>query len=748
MPKVGEAWYDIEARIDRLRQGLGQADRDVENTVRRGEHGFSQRLTSSIGTAAGAIIGFGVRVAAVGAAVFGAIGGFAIRGAAQMETFTAQWEVLLGSTELAKTRMDELRRFAATTPFEIPEVIQASRVLQIFGGDVLATGDNLRMVGDIAAGVGQPFNDVAMWVGRMYDAIESGTPFGEAAMRLQEMGAMSGETRRDIEELAQQVSDGAITMEEAWARVGGEFEQFGGLMERQSLTLAGQWSNLMDGLGQMMAGIGEVFMPMVKDAVDGINEAMPSIRENLVGVAERIRDVISAVVDWIADNGPLLDQIREFAFGALATMRDIVVSLFEGIGDLAAAIGDWNAANDDLLVTLAGLTAESIISGLETLIDVIVALASNETTLAIGALVGGFIALRVALDALRAHPIIGTLALIVTGIGLLKEAWDNDWQGIRTAIIEAWPEIRSVLDAIYVGMQWFGRAVELIGLGIELMWTEIVGAVQRGAEVLLGTLASIPGPQQEAMQAAHAAIKGLADNTEIEGDRIEAEMARIAQAPIDHLPNWQLGVDGFYQSVEGAVNPTADAGRRLASGLIVPIDDIDLYQSGARAVGTFVSGITDNEWRMQSAAAGAAGRFRDVWPSSEPRDPSSPFRGITHWGAGAADIIIEGWESRIGSARDVAARFASEMEKAARRAIDVTAMFTPTMADRPGAAFAMASAGTSGGVLRAELVIDVRGDPAAIGAIPGGAPALADAIGQRFDLATLLRNWRHEASAS
>ncbi len=40
-----------------------------------------------------------------------------------------------------------------------------------------------------------------MWIGRLYDGLQSGRPVGEAMMRLQELGVISGDTRNQIENL-------------------------------------------------------------------------------------------------------------------------------------------------------------------------------------------------------------------------------------------------------------------------------------------------------------------------------------------------------------------------------------------------------------------------------------------------------------------------------------------------------------------------------------------------------------------
>jgi len=113
-----------------------------------------------------------------------------------------QFRVLLGSVTAAKERMEELEKFAASTPFTIPEIAAASKQLQTYGGDLLATGEGLRIIGDAAAVSGLPLQQVAMHVGRLFSALKSGGTAGEALTELQQMGLVSAESRAKLEELS------------------------------------------------------------------------------------------------------------------------------------------------------------------------------------------------------------------------------------------------------------------------------------------------------------------------------------------------------------------------------------------------------------------------------------------------------------------------------------------------------------------------------------------------------------------
>lgn len=131
----------------------------------------------------------------------------------QFEISTLQFEQLLGSADKARARIEELYRFAATTPFLNPDVLKAGKLLQAFGGDALGAGDALRMVGDMAAYASTDMAEVAMWVARAYSAIEGGRPFGEAAQRLQELALLTGQERNALETL----SESGATSTEVWA---------------------------------------------------------------------------------------------------------------------------------------------------------------------------------------------------------------------------------------------------------------------------------------------------------------------------------------------------------------------------------------------------------------------------------------------------------------------------------------------------------------------------------------------------
>lgn len=301
------------------------------------------------------------------AAGFGLITTKMLSGAGEIERYRVQFGVLLGDADKARERIAMLTDFAAKTPFQLPEVINASRILQVFAKDALSTGDSLKMIGDIAAGTSQPFTDVAMWIGRMYSSLQSGRPIGEAALRLQEMGAISGETANKFTQFAEQVKDGTADIGDIWPQVTAEFAQFSGLMESQSATLEGKLSNLQDSIGQFMAHVGEVFLPIAKAFLDIVVPAISNVTaafDTLVKVlgpplGEAVA-VLGQFTAWLDDVLPDL-PIAEAAIVALSVA--ITAKLIPAMASLAAkslnfaTFGMFDKLTDAMGIELARMGA-------------------------------------------------------------------------------------------------------------------------------------------------------------------------------------------------------------------------------------------------------------------------------------------------------------------------------------------------------------------------------------------------------
>ena len=181
----------------------------------------------------------------------------------QVENLEVQMKTLLGTTEAAEKRMEELTKFASETPFQVEEIAEASRILETLTKGALSTGDGLTMVGDAAASTGSDFANLAMHVGRAYDGLKANRPIGESLMRLQELGLVAGDTRNQIEEL-QKAGRG----KEAWLILESELSKTEGGMESLSQTTTGLFSTTKDLTNEFFRSV---------DALFGANGAMKGL---------------------------------------------------------------------------------------------------------------------------------------------------------------------------------------------------------------------------------------------------------------------------------------------------------------------------------------------------------------------------------------------------------------------------------------------------------------------------------------
>ena len=289
--------------------------------------GLGSMLKSMVGPVA-AIAG----VASLGSAISNTVDR-----AAELEKLETAFAPLLGSADAAKERIAELSKFAAETPFELPEIAKASQVLETLTQGALSTGEGLRMVGDIAATTNQPFSEVAVTVGRLYDGLQSGRPVGEAAARLQELGVISGSTRGRIEELQASGAKGA----EVWNVARDAMGRFSGAMEAQSATWNGKVSTLKDNIGMMMAEFGTPILDAIKPYLDQVLVATGSATSAAAAFGQEVAAAISFVYQAFSagDLAAIVGGSLALGFGeAVNDLWKHMQATFAAAGELATQV--------------------------------------------------------------------------------------------------------------------------------------------------------------------------------------------------------------------------------------------------------------------------------------------------------------------------------------------------------------------------------------------------------------------------
>jgi tape measure domain-containing protein len=186
---------------------------------------------------------------------------------AQLDSATRAFSTMLGSGEKAESFMKDLRGFAKTTPFEFPELVDASQRFTAMGfaaDDVLPS---LRSIGDATAALGggkEIMNGLITALGQIK---AKGKVSAEEMMQLSERGVPAWQFLADaigvtVPEAMKLAEKGAINADQAiGAILEGMDGKFGGMMEGQSRSFKGAMSNIKDSARDILA---TSFRPLYK----------------------------------------------------------------------------------------------------------------------------------------------------------------------------------------------------------------------------------------------------------------------------------------------------------------------------------------------------------------------------------------------------------------------------------------------------------------------------------------------------
>ena len=218
---------------------------------------------------------------------------------AQMETYTTNFKVMLGSAEAAEKKIAELTKFANETPFELSDLTDATQTLLSFQVESEKASKVLKMLGDISLGNKQKLSSLALVFGQVSSA---GKLTGQDLMQFINVGFnplnyIIQRTGESMEEVRDRMSAGAVSIDEVEQALidatsdGGQL--YNGMAEGHK-TLQGQWSTLKgsisDALGQLVSPLAEmassVILPALIKQVDRVSEAI----RRLMGVGDEVAE--------------------------------------------------------------------------------------------------------------------------------------------------------------------------------------------------------------------------------------------------------------------------------------------------------------------------------------------------------------------------------------------------------------------------------------------------------------------------
>ncbi|NTV75380.1 MAG: tape measure protein, partial [Holophaga sp.] len=348
---------ELAAGVAGFQQGFKNAAGSVDGLALRFEalnkqldKGASQQVAKFADAIGSRLQGVGVALSAALTAPIVALGAFSLQAAAGFQQTEIAFTTMLGSGEKAKAFLDELEAFAARTPFQFNDLVDASKRMLALGFTSEQVIPTLTAIGDAAAGLGggkELIDGITLALGQMS---AKGKVSAQEMNQLAERGVpawsiLAKTLGITIPEAMKKAEAGAISASVAVpAILQGMSEKFGGLMDKQSETLLGRWSTVKDEFSFIVRDIGTALLPIATALVEAFSSALPYVRaavEAFAALSPTVQGIIVGFAALAAALGPAAFILGTVAtgFGALVAAGPVLLPILGMVAGAAIAIG-------------------------------------------------------------------------------------------------------------------------------------------------------------------------------------------------------------------------------------------------------------------------------------------------------------------------------------------------------------------------------------------------------------------------
>lgn len=609
----------LKLNADEYLRGIDQAARGWDDFSKNIDQ--ANRDWSSY---AGDLMAGGAALTAAVTLPIAGVGVAALKMASEFEQAEIAFTTMLGSGQKSKTFLDELKAFAASTPFEFPELQNAAKKMMALGFESHTVIPIMRTLGDAVAGLGGNsalIDRITLQLGQM---MAKGKVAASEMKVLAEAGIPAWELLAkkigvSIPQAMKMAETGAISSAQAIpAILEGMNERFGGMMAQQAQTALGKFSNLKDQISFILADLGKSLIPFANSVLEmakPILEVVQSVVDGFAGLPAPVQAGIVAFTALAAAAGPVLLAIGGI-IQALTALAPVLGAA--GIGSAVAALGTAFGA---VALAVAAVVAAfelwklaPVQSAVKSLWDTVTGFWNETLKPFVDAVVNGGQAFA-------------TFAAGVAGSGLAA-AWEAisgaasklwDWlKQVWAALGELGNAFMSVLDALSpllspLGdiVEWLGKLYVVLATGGLIAAWELLKAVLGFVLELFVDVARILGG------ALLTGLRGLASLVATIGDALGKTLKPVLAfviGQIEDLIGWLRRIPGVKTALD-AVNGAFDKIKSSVAGatgetkkLNDETDKSKQATTGAANAAKQYSGGLDEVRRSMEAKSGATGK--------------------------------------------------------------------------------------------------------------------------------------------
>lgn len=355
---------------------------------------------------------------------FVAITGWLAKTMSDFEQMDVAFSTMVGDADKANKLVTEMLEFAKATPFEISDIGPTVKMLLAMGATAENVIDELKMLGDVAAGLGVPISRLALNFGQVRAQTKlTGREIRDFAVAgvpiVSELAKMLGVTEAAILDMTGEGKISFDMVKEAFRRMTSEGGKFYNLMIKQSKTLGGLWSNFKDAITLSARKFEGSLLPALKKIVLFLTKLVDVLAKR---VSPTMFMIVFAIGGMLAIIGPLL----------------IALTVMIKVGMMVAAV-------------YAAMT--------------VAATAHNVTV--------GVLLLKYLLLAALFIAIIALLALLVEDFIL----YTKDQDSMFGKILPKWVVLKEYIDNVVTALENAGAAVHRLTVNWTKFWEGVGGKI-------------------------------------------------------------------------------------------------------------------------------------------------------------------------------------------------------------------------------------------------------------------------------
>jgi tape measure domain-containing protein len=345
-----------------IKDSLGEIRKEAEKTGKSIAYTMGKKLKD-----------FGGEMSMKFTAPLVALGTIAIKTAGDLEMLGVSFETMLGSKQKSDALMKGLVTYAAATPFEMPEVGQAAKVLLAFNVSAENVIPTLKMLGDIASGTGTPINELGLIFGKV---LAKGKLQAEELNQMSERGIplmgflekILHKSKGEIYKMGEQGKLSSKYVVDAFVQMTSKGGLFYQMTEKQGKSINGLFSTLTDSARIASATIGNIIIDSfdLRDVIPDLSDKVGVFADNVKQWAKANPDLTKMLVivtGIVAVGMPLISMFGFIAMGigALISPIGLVIVL---VTALTAAFAYFYTTSETFRNSIS-----QIVSALQPLID-------------------------------------------------------------------------------------------------------------------------------------------------------------------------------------------------------------------------------------------------------------------------------------------------------------------------------------------------------------------------------------------